>query len=352
MKTSKTISLALALALGSTIATGCAADSSANGGDDDGGGGGGGGGGDVTPANTDFSGTYSMRSTFDLATNMPGKVGDVVNTIIAATDGGADPADWILEQVINQMPAGTLKNLLNGARPFVAGFLNDRLLAIAPDFVDTMILVGHDFGAMAKNFGLNEQIVVTGSAGTYMANKSELGAHFKIDQAEIDLAFADYHVANVDIANVGMTLDATNKLTIAEHKVPLTYGKVLRIGLDGAIIPLIDPTASDLGTLLAHQVDCTAVGQAIADAIGFGGASTFSGACTAGLGVGANFIYSKIDAIDGSALEFTVAGTAKVLDKNGDKKFDTIQTGAWSGTLSYASTPSPLAPATFFGERM
>jgi len=45
-----------------------------------------------------------MRSNFDLATNAPGKVGEVVNTIIAATDGGDDPANWILEQVIAKMP--------------------------------------------------------------------------------------------------------------------------------------------------------------------------------------------------------------------------------------------------------
>ena len=294
-----------------------------------------------------------MRSTFDLATNMPGKVGDVVNTIIAATDGGADPADWILEQVITQMPTGTLKNLLNGARPFVAGFLNDRLLTIAPDFVDTMILSrprlrrhGQELRPQRadRRHRLRRHLhgqQVRDSAPTSRSTRSRSTSRSPTTTSPTSTSH-----------NVGMTLDATNKLTIAEHKVPLTYGKILRIGLDGAIIPLIDPTASDLGTLLAHQVDCTAVGQAIADALGFGGASTFATACTAGLGVGAQLIYSKIDSIDGSALEFTVTGTAKVLDKNGDKKFDTIQTGAWTGDLSYAGTPAPLAPATFFGERM
>jgi len=31
---------------------------------------------------------------------------------------------------------------------------------------------------------------------------------------------------------------------------------------------------------------------------------------------------------------------------------DTIQTGKWAGTLSYAGTPAPLSTATFVGTRM
>lgn len=61
---------------------------------------------------------------------------------------------------------------------------------------------------------------------------------------------------------------------------------------------------------------------------------------------------SKIDAIDGTALQFGLSGSAKGLDKNNDRDIDTILTGAWGGTLSYGSTPTPLAPAAFFGERM
>ena len=351
MKTAKNLTVLLALAMGS-VATGCAADSPDDVGDDGGGGGGGGGGGDETPMPTDATGTYSMRSNFDLATNMPGKVGEVVNTIIAATDGGDDPANWILEQVINKLPSGTVKTLLNGARPFVAGYLNDRLLQFAPDFVGTMVQMGHDFGAMAKNFGVNEQLVVTGAPGAYMSQKTVLGAHFKIDNVESDLKFSDYNVANVVVQNIGVTLDGTGKLGIAEHKVSLKYGQVLKMGVDGLIIPMIDPTANNLGELLQHQVDCNAVGSLIASQIGGFGAGALTTACNAGLTAGANFVYSKIDAIDGTALEFGLTGSAKAFDKNGDKKIDSIATGQWAGNLSYGSTPSPLAAATFFGERM
>ncbi|HVK85046.1 MAG TPA: hypothetical protein VM513_13110, partial [Kofleriaceae bacterium] len=106
-----------------------------------------------------------MRSNYDLATNAPGKVGDVVNTIIDMTDGADDPANYLLTLMIDQISNSTIKNALNSAKPFVAGYLNDQLLQFAPDFVDTAIQLGNDFGQMARNFGTNETLDVTGTAG-------------------------------------------------------------------------------------------------------------------------------------------------------------------------------------------
>jgi hypothetical protein len=347
--TLKNFSFAFVLALGTTAA-GCATDS--NGGDGGGGGGGSGSGSDDTPKAMDATGKYSLQSSFDIASNMPGTVGTVVNTFIAATDDPDDPTKWIVDQVIAQMPSGTLKSLLQGAAPFVTGYLNDRLLSIAPDFVTTMVQLGNDFGDMAKHFGINETYDVTKAGTDYTAVDTAVGAHFKIDNVETDVAFADYQVPNVVVNNVAVTLDLTGKIGIADHKLPLSYGKILRVGLDAVIIPALDANAHNLGQLLADKVDCAAVGQAIADAIGFGGAGTFSTACSAGLQLGANQIYQRIGDIDASALEFGLSGTAKGVDSNHDSKLDTIQTGAWAGTLSYAGTPAPLAAATFHGSRM
>ena len=71
--------VALALALGAT-AGGCSSDPSMmpGGGDDDGGGSDGSGGGGTTPpppAPLDATGKYTMHSTFDIATNLPGTAG-------------------------------------------------------------------------------------------------------------------------------------------------------------------------------------------------------------------------------------------------------------------------------------
>jgi hypothetical protein len=353
MKTAKNLSFVLALALGA-VAAGCASDSP----DDMGGGGGGdSSGSDDAPRPMDATGTYRMASTFDIATNAPGKVGEVTNAFINMTDGATDPAEWIIDQIIAKTTNSTLKNILTSAKPFVAGYINDRLLELAPDFVTTILQVGNDFGQMARNFGLNETLEVAQGGGAYNATVTALGVHFKVDNVESDIMFADHSIANVSAANVAVSLDATGKLDIGEHKLPLSYGKVLRLGLDELIIPAVDPSATNLQTLLADLVDCTAVGTAINDALvdqfGFGGgASTWAAACTAGLAYGAQTLYSKIDAIDSSALEFSLVGVAKAVDSNKDSMVDTIQTGKWSGTLSYANTPAPLAAATFTGTRM
>ena len=355
MKTAKNLSFVLALAIGA-VASGCASDSPDDGGEG-GGGGGGGEGSDDAPRQLDLTGKYQMQSTFDIATNAPGKVGEVTNTFIAMTDGASDPAEWILEQIIAKTTNSTLKNILTTAKPFVAGYLNDRLLQIAPDFVTTVVQVGNDFGQMARNFGLNETLEVSGAPGSYTANVTALGVHFKVDTTEMDIAFADYSMAAVSAAGVGIQLDATGKLDIGEHKLPLSYGKVLRIGLDEVIIPAIDPSATNLQQLLASLVNCQAVGTAINDALvsqfGFGGgAGTWTTACSAGLAFGSSAVYSKIDSIDSSALEFGLVGVAKGVDTNSDRMVDRIQTGTWTGTLSYGNTPAPLSAATFNGQRM
>lgn len=348
MKTTNRLAFALVLAL-AAVATGCGASDPSAMGD---GSGSGGGGGDDQPAALDASGTYTMHSTFDLATNMPGTAGTVVNTIIAATQGSDNPTRWIIDQILAQLPDGTIKTALNTAKEFVVGFLNDKLKDVTPDFVDTMLLVGNDFGDIAKHFGLNETLDLTKSGNDYTAVHTVVGVHYKLDNQEGDFTLANYHVANVVVNNVGVKMDPTGQMTIAAHQVPLAYGQLLRLGLDAAIIPMIDASAHNLNDLLAHKIDCTQVGTAIFDAINFGSAKLFADACTAGLAAGAGFVYAKIAAIDGSALQFSLTGTARGVDKNSDRKIDVIQAGSWSGSLAYGTAPSPLAPATFTGQRM
>src|SRR5882724_4609654 len=305
MKTTNRFALVLALALGAT-AVGCGPSDSSNTGDD-GGGGGGGSGGDGSgsggpPRPLDASGTYTMHSTFDLASNAPGTAGTVVNTIIDATDDADDPTRWIVDQIIAQLPSGTVKTALSLGKELVVGYLNGKLLDIAPDFLTTMIQVGHDFGEIAKHVGLDETLQLTGGGSNYTAVHTVAGAHFKLDNQELDFALATYHIPNVVVSDVAVAMDATGQLTIAPHDVPLAYGKLLRLGLDGAIIPLIDPSAGNLNDLFAHTVDCTAVGNAIASALSLSfAAGTLRSACTLGLTAGANFVYAKIDAIDGTA---------------------------------------------------
>jgi hypothetical protein len=350
MKTTTRFALVLALALGAT-ATGCATDPATmgpGGGDDDGGGGD----DDAPPKPLDATGTFAMHSTFDLASNMPGTAGTVVNTIIAATDNKDDPTRWMVDQLLAQLDDGAVKSGLTLLKEVGVGPLNNELLKVLPDFAKTVIKVGNDFGDLAKHVQLNETLVLTKTDTGYTAVHTIVGIHYKLGTQEGDLALTNYHVNNVVVSNVAVTMDATGQLTIAAHDVPLAYGQLLRIALDAAIIPLIDSSAHNLNDLLAHKVNCAAVGTTIANAIKFpSAAGTIEDACVLAMNGAANFVYAKIEEIDASALKFSINGSARGFDKNNDRKVDTILTGTWAGTLAYGATPTPLVPATFFGER-
>lgn len=335
--------LAFVLALGTV--TGCAANAPDDGDD----GGGTGSGSDVEDVPLTAEGKFAVESTFDIATNIPGTAGDVIKGIIDATDGPDDPTKWILDQLVKQLPDGSFKNFVSGSIPFLSGYLNDRLLEVAPDFVTTLRDVGNKFGQVARNFGTMETIEIN-AAG--QATKVVQGVHFTIDQIELQYMFKDYSMTDVSVPNVAVTLDRTGRLTIGEHKVGLSYGKVLRIALDEVVIPMIDPTAVTLADLLKNNVNCIAVGKYVYEALGIGSASTFQSACTAGLTAGGAAVYTLINKVDDNALEFGLNGIAKGLDKNKDGKMDQIQTGAWTGTLAYGGAGSPLSRGTFIGQRM
>jgi hypothetical protein len=333
------------LALGVTAA-GCA--TNAPDGDDDGMGSGSGSGSDTEVPIT-AEGKYAITSQFDIATNMPGTAGQVLNQIIDATDSPDDPTHWILDQLVAQLPAGSFKNTVQGAIPFVSGYLNDRLLDVAPDFVVTIRDLGNKFGQVARKFGTLETLEI-GANG--QATKTVQGVHFVVDQIELDYMFKDYAIAEVAVPGVGVTLDQTGKLSIGEHKVPLSYGKVMRIALDEMVIPLINPSAVTLEDVLTDVVNCQAVGQYVYEAVGIGSPSTFETACLGGLKAGSAAIYAQMAKVDTVALEFGLTGIAKAVDKNHDGKPDQLQTGAWAGTLAYGGAGAPLAAATFSGQRM
>jgi hypothetical protein len=339
------------IALLSLSLVGCAAQAvGGTGGDDTGMNPGTGSGDPVPPAEVPLSpqGKYSLTSDFNIASNMPGTVGDVMNAFIDATDSPDDPTRYIVDKLCAQL-SGTAQSICSGASAGLAGYLNDRLLDIAPQFVTEIIDVGNKFGQVAKNFGTLETLEVDASGAT---THTMTGVHFKIDTTELDFSFADYNMTNTVVSGITTSVDSLGTLTISAHQMPISYGKMLRLALDQMIIPMIDPSASDLNDLFTNAVDCASIGEDVYDYLGILSASTFQSACTAGLSAASGFIYSEISKIDGSALQFGINGTAKGLDTNADGKMDKILTGKWGGTLSYAGTPAPLSTATFFGASM
>ncbi len=347
MSLSMCLSLSLSLLLTlAAAAAGCAGDAPGTGDD----------GGDGTtnppdsqPVPLTPEGRFSVQSDFDLATNLPGTAGTVVDYFIQATDDPDDPTRFIVQKLVAALPNGSVKNTLNGAIPFVAGYLNDRLLQVAPRFVGKIVEVGDAFGQIAHHVGTIEVLDIAANGAT---TKWVTGLHFKVYNVDLEFAFKDYGMQELKVDGLQVVLEPSGKLTIGQHKVGLKYGQLLKLALDQAIIPMIDPSAQNLGDLLNKLVNCQAVGSYVFQALGIGSASTFESACTAGLTAAGPALYSQLDSIDGSAVELSLTGVARGIDKNKDGKMDDIATGTWTGDLKYANQPAVLPAARFFGTKM
>jgi hypothetical protein len=347
----KNTSLSFVLGLALVGAVGCADHTVA--GDDDGMGDGSGSQETPPEPQMDAQGTYRVNSTFDIATNMPGTAGNVLNGIIDATDSPDDPMSWLLDQMLAQMADGTLKDILVGAKPFVAGYLNDRLHDLAPDLVDTLLDVGGRMEDMTKHFGLNEKLEVSSVDQTYIARVTADGVRFTVNGTATDLDFISNNIDNVVANDIFITYDkGASRLGIGEHTLPLPYGKLVRLGLDTVIVPAIDPTAHNLGELLAHLVNCNAVGSSISSSLGFGSASFWAAACVSGVNAGANVLYDQI-ADQNSKLSLKLVGSSRAADTNADYKLDKLLFGNWTGTMTFETEDAALAqPAEYAGARM
>lgn len=342
-----TISLAFALAI-----TGCAGSSTT--GEDDGMGSGSGGSNEPQPTpEMDAQGTFRLNSTFDIATNMPGTNGDVLNGLIDATDDADDPMSWVVDLMLAQMDDGTVKDILVGAKPFVIGYLNDRVEALAPELVNTILTIGQRMEDITKKFGVNERFEIVSVDQQYIARSTADGVRFEIEGVAKDYMFADHNIDNVIVNDIHIQLDrAQSKMKIGQHDLPLPWGKIVRLAFDAAVIPSVDPTATSLTDLLDNVVDCAGVGQAVHDALGFGPVALYQGACTAGLGMVADKIYDQIAATD-STLGMNLVGESRYTDTNNDYKIDELKFGNWSGKMSVSGQDANLAqPAAYVGKRL
>ena len=301
----------------------------------------------------DAQGMYRLNSTFDLATNMPGTSGDILNGLIDATDSPDDPMSWVVDQMLAQMDDGTLKDILVAAKPFVIGYLNDRVTDLAPELVNTLVELGQRMSDLTKKFGVNERLEVNSVDQTFVAQSTADGVRFDIDGTVKDYAFVDYNIDNVIANDILITLDSgQGRMHIGEHNLPLPWGKIVRLGLDAAVIPAIDPTATSLTDLLDNVVDCQGVGSSINTALGFGGSAFWASACLGGLGLAADAVYDQI-ADTNSLLGMHLVGVSRYTDTNADFKIDELKFGNWTGSMDIQGMNATLAqPAAYVGKRM
>jgi hypothetical protein len=290
-----------------------------------------------------IEGRYALRSELDLSTRLPGGPGEVVRVFVDATDDPDDPARFLVDAVIAEIPDAQVVAVLRDVEPLVIGYLSDRLHAIAPQLVARLRAVGAALDRASRHFDTVEELEI---ARTGRATHAIRG--IRIDGTE--LAFRDHGLPDASVANIPIAVDTQGGVAIGAHELALPYGKLLRLALDGAIIPAADPHATNMFELLRDSIDCGAVGAAISDALGLNAPAVFAAACTSALVDAARAVDTRLDAIADAPIDFELSGTARGVVR--DNQLDALDLGVWSGSLRYGGADTPLATATFTGTRI
>ncbi len=299
----------------------------------------------------DPKGTYRIASNFDLVSGLPGTVGQVTNTFIDMTDSPYDPATFLLDQAVAAISDPVTRGFINGARPALDAIVNDAIIAGSPTIVTDLLAVGNDFGQVARKFGTQSTLEVTAATEGFAAKHTMTHVVFTVDGQSSQFLLTDLGMANLVSPNLGFT-QTNDRTDIAQHQFPLSYGAILMAALNEVIIPLVDPQATNINTLLQGLINCNSIGAEISDFIGFGSPSLYAGACRLGIGYASNYIEGRIRSLDSSAMLLNIAGNAKPMDTNTDRKVDILQMGTWTGSMSYANQPVTLGASTFRGDRM
>ncbi|MBE7451135.1 MAG: hypothetical protein HS111_20235 [Kofleriaceae bacterium] len=298
----------------------------------------------------DPRGTYRVASNFDLVSGLPGAIGQVTNTFIDMTDGPYDPATYFLDQAVNAISDSTTRALINGARPALDAIVNEAIRGASPTIVTDLLEIGNDFGQVARKFGTLSTLEVIDASEGLAASHALTHVVFTIDGQSSQFLLSDLGMSDLRAPNLGFT-QTDARTDVARHQFPLSYGAVLMVALEEVIIPMVDPSATDLESFFNNLINCNSVGATIASYIGVGSSSFYAGACRLGLGYAANYVEGRIRSLDSSALILDVSGNARPMDTNGDRKIDILQNGTWTGSMSYANQPVTLGASTFRGER-
>ena len=283
------------------------------------------------PAPLSLGGTFAVKSRFQLAA-LPPMAAGALGKLAAMTDDADDPSRYLVDRLVDAMPDGQAKTVAHDLAPVVAAYLQLRLADIAPQFVPSTRAIAARFLALARDFTTVEHwtIAVDGSVG--------------ISIPSVELAGVTLGLPHDLDTSAKLAMDPLGGIAIAPHPRVLDYGELLRLGLDHAAIPSVDPNATDLAQACRDLLDCSKVGAHVASCLGFGAPSTYAAACNVALTTAAADLYDQLPAT--APLSLSLSGAGHGLDSDGDRTIDAFE-GIWTGTADNG----PLGAATFSGQR-
>jgi hypothetical protein len=291
------------------------------------------------------AGVFAVTSRLDV--HVPAPAGPVLAALTAATDGPDDPARYLVDRMIATLPDGPVKSLADRLAPYVAAYLNARLVDIAPRFVAGVDAIAAGLSRIATHLATVETLRIDAGGA---ASRTITGARFELGAAPVSVSFADGGLPDITVG-LHVALDRTGHLGLSQHAHRLPYGALLQLGLDRAVVLGVEPTARDLASALGTLVDCERLGAAVAGRVGLGSAVLYTAACRAGMTAIASEIEAQIAAIDDTELGLDVSGAATGVDVDGDGTMDELRAGSWSGALYSDAARDPIAAASFAGRK-
>jgi hypothetical protein len=292
---------------------------------------------------TSAAGAFELASRFDI--QVPAAAAPAIATLTAATDGPDDPTRFLVDRMIATLPDGPVKILASQAAPYIAAYLHQRLVEIAPRLVEGLHAIGDGLSRIAGQLGTTETLQIAPGGD---AVRTITGVRFEVGASAITVRFAEAGVADIALA-VQVALDATGQLAISRHAHRLPYGALLRLGLDRAIVPSVEPAARDLAGALDLLVDCDRLAVLVADHVGIGSPALYRTACRAGMTAVAGEIDDCLAAIDRAELGLDLTGAATGVDLDGDGTMDELRDGTWSGAVTSAASREPIGAGRFTG---
>src|SRR5262249_19761371 len=160
-----------------------------------------------------------------------------------------------VDRMVATLPDGPVKTLAAEAAPYVAAYLNARLVQIAPRFVAGIDAIALGMSRIAGHLGTVELLQIDERGA---AIRTITGVRFAIGAAPVVVSFADAGLADL-ATRVQVAIDAAGRLAIADHTLRFPYGALLRLGLDRVVVPSIEPAARDLASAFAALVDCARI---------------------------------------------------------------------------------------------
>jgi hypothetical protein len=321
---------------------------------------------DAAPLPLDPVGRFAVTSTLSLA-EPPPAADAVLDELLAATDGPDDPSRYLIDLMIARLPEGRVRTYAEAVAPYAAAYLSGRIDEVAPRFADGARALSTGLSRIAHRFGTTELLSIDASGDAlvtaadrgrrwYPLRRTITGLRFDLrggGGATVEVPFEPEGLPDL-VAATRIELGwpgaadelADDRLALDSHTMALPYTALLRLGLDRAVIPSVVPGAHDLAGALVSLVDCAHLGVLVSEWIGLGSPDLYAQSCELGLTTLAARIYNRIDAIETPSVSLALAGAAIAVDIDGDGTMDTVEGGAWTGTLGDAS-----ASGTFAGIR-